>query len=76
MNIGANIKKFRYEKGWRQEDLARESGVSQGMISMMERGLSHGAPASWQKLSSALGVSIAELRKGADAGGNRADKAN
>lgn len=36
--IGASIRLLRYRRGWRQVDLAARSGVSQSMISDMERG--------------------------------------
>lgn len=37
-SIGNNIKKYRLAKGLRQEDLAREVGVSTNYIGLIERG--------------------------------------
>lgn len=37
-SIGANIRRFRREKGIRQEDLAEKANVSTNYIGMLERG--------------------------------------
>lgn len=36
--VGRVIRLLRRKKGWRQQDLADRAGVSQGMVSLMERG--------------------------------------
>lgn len=60
MNIGANIKRLRESKGWKQPDLARASGVSQQLVSQIERGINRSTkhlPA----LARALGVTVPEI---------------
>lgn len=39
MNIGERIRKERLDKKWSQEELARRTGVSQGLISQLENGI-------------------------------------
>lgn len=39
-NVAAALRRARASRGWRQEDLARESGIAQPMISKYERGIS------------------------------------
>ncbi|MCW5921882.1 MAG: helix-turn-helix transcriptional regulator [Saprospiraceae bacterium] len=36
MRIGKNLIRYRFAKGWSQEDLAREVGMSQGNYSKIE----------------------------------------
>jgi transcriptional regulator with XRE-family HTH domain len=36
--LGRTIQTLREQQGWSQQDLAKNSGVSQGQISTMERG--------------------------------------
>jgi transcriptional regulator with XRE-family HTH domain len=39
VTVGRSIRILRLRLGWRQRDLAREAGVSQGLVSLLERGL-------------------------------------
>ena len=51
-----NVRQYRKLKNWTQQRLAKESGVSQGTISLIETGeQEHGAATLFQ-LASALGV--------------------
>lgn len=38
MSLGENVRKFRQEKGWSQDELARRIGVRQGTINAIEQG--------------------------------------
>lgn len=42
-SVGRAIRLLRYQHRWRQQDLAERAGVSQGSISLMERGRLEGA---------------------------------
>ncbi len=66
--MGHRIKKIRMEKGISQEQLAKESGVSRTIISMIENDEDHNAKSSTlKKLAAALGVSFGELFFGENA---------
>ncbi len=43
MNTGERIRRERMDKKWSQEELARRSGVSQGLISQFENGVNKGS---------------------------------
>lgn len=55
--IGKNIRRFRLEKGLRQEDLAERAGLSDKYISMIERGMKTPALETFIDIVNALGVS-------------------
>lgn len=38
MNVGYNIKQLRLKRGILQEELARKSGITQSMLSQVEKG--------------------------------------
>lgn len=44
-----------------QDDLAKATGLSRQVISNLERGASRGYIETWQRISTALGVSVDEL---------------
>ena len=57
-----NLAKFRKEKGWSQEKLAVESGISYNTIIKIERGgIENPKIATVIKLADALGVTIDEM---------------
>jgi Predicted transcription factor, homolog of eukaryotic MBF1 len=59
--IGSRIKKFREEKGYKQELLAYEMEISQSYYSRLERNDSCINVPRLQKISKILGISISEL---------------
>jgi transcriptional regulator with XRE-family HTH domain len=42
MRVGRSLRAVRVKRGWRQEDVARQAGVSQNLVSRAERGLIDG----------------------------------
>jgi len=61
--IGFNIKKFRQLKGYSQEALALESGLSQGYINQLENGKRNYTQKSMERIASALSISVGEFFK-------------
>jgi transcriptional regulator with XRE-family HTH domain len=60
--IYLRIEYFRTRKGWSQAQLARESGVSQSVISRLESGTTQAVSlANLHELAKALGVPAAAL---------------
>jgi transcriptional regulator with XRE-family HTH domain len=60
-NLSHNVRKFRGELGWSQEDLAEQSGLHRTYISGLERGTRNPTLAVMQSLADALGKHVAEL---------------
>lgn len=59
-NVPRSIRAIRHRKGWRQADLANNSGTSREMISRLERGGLHGVTlGSLEKVAEALGATLA-----------------
>jgi transcriptional regulator with XRE-family HTH domain len=61
---GERIRKLRRAKGWRQIDLAEQSGVHEVHISDLERGSREPGLRTLSKIALALGTSLSELLKG------------
>ena len=61
---GERIRKLRRAKGWRQIDLAEQSGVHEVHISDLERGTREPGLRTLSKIALALGTSISELLRG------------
>lgn len=61
MNISANIRSFRKEKGLGQEQLGHLLGVSAAMISQWERGERNPKNETLQKIAEALEISLSDL---------------
>ncbi len=61
---GERIRKLRRVKGWRQIDLAEQSGVHEVHISDLERGTREPGLRTLSKIARALGTSLSELLKG------------
>lgn len=64
MAAGERIRKLRRAKGWRQIDLAEQSGVHEVHISDLERGTREPGLRTLSKIARALGTSLSELLKG------------
>src|SRR5580700_5806758 len=62
------LRSIRVRRGWNQEDLARELGVSKGSIGNWEGGKNMPTPPGLSKLAELLGVSIDFLLGGASPG--------
>ncbi|MGP1561613.1 MAG: helix-turn-helix domain-containing protein [Helicobacteraceae bacterium] len=60
MRVSERIKFFRKEKNWRQEDLAKFSGVSLPSIKRYELGQSNITVKNLRKISDALGVDLSD----------------
>ncbi|MCF7979063.1 MAG: helix-turn-helix domain-containing protein [Chromatiaceae bacterium] len=61
MKGGRRLKDARLREGLTQDELGQRSGVSQRLISAMERGYRTGSLSSWQALAQALNVSVTWL---------------
>ena len=59
--VGQNIKKFREEKGLRQEDLAEQLHVTRQAVSNWENGKTQPDLETLQKIAQVLEVSVEEL---------------
>lgn len=66
IRLGQRIRKLRKEKGWRQIDLAEQSGVHEVHISDIERGAREICLNNLVALAGGLGVSVSELVRGID----------
>ena len=64
--LGERIRKLRKQKGWRQIDLAHQSGVHEVHISDLERGTREAGLRTILAIAQALGVSLSELFRGVD----------
>ena len=65
--LGERIRKLRKQKGWRQIDLAEQSGVHEVHISDLERGAREAGLRTVLAIAKALGVKLADLFRGLDA---------
>lgn len=59
--VGTNIKKFREEKGYRQDDLAEQLHVTRQAVSNWENGKTQPDLETLQKIAQVLEVSVEEL---------------
>ena len=62
--VGRNMKRFRKEKGWSQEELAFESGLHRTYISGIERGARNPTIVILARLAETLHVTVDQLVKG------------
>lgn len=62
--FGSRVRRLRQEKGYSQESLAAECGLDRTYIGGIERGERNVALKNIEKISVALGVSLAELLDG------------
>ena len=61
ITIGDNIRKYRLEKGWSQEELAFECDLHRTYIGAVERGERNITVLNLIKIKEKLGVSLGEL---------------
>lgn len=66
--FGARLKRARQERGWTQEDLAFEAGVSQAMVSQYEADRFEPKASSLEALAATLGASLDYLWTGKERG--------
>lgn len=59
--VAKNIRQFRRDRGWSQEDLSFEAGLHRTYISGVERGKRNPTITVLAKVAGALDVSVAEL---------------
>ena len=64
--LGSSLKRIRAERNWTLEDLARESGLSTGMLSQMERGAGNPSFKTLYRLANALRVPLGYFLVGVD----------
>ncbi|MBC3515618.1 helix-turn-helix domain-containing protein [Neobittarella massiliensis] len=55
-SIGKQIRKYRVQKGWRQDDLAEKADLSHNYISLIERGVKLPALDTFIRIANALEV--------------------
>lgn len=58
------LKVFRERSDLTQSELAERSGVDQGTISRLERGIGDVSGKKWKALAGVLGCSVSELMEG------------
>jgi transcriptional regulator with XRE-family HTH domain len=68
ISLGERIRKLRKQKGWRQIDLAQQSGIHEVHISDLERGAREAGLRTILAIAQALGVSLSDLFRGVDPG--------
>ena len=61
MNVGKNIRRIRTAKGIYQADLAKQAGITQAMLSFIERGTRLPSLPVGKLIADALGVTIDDL---------------
>jgi len=66
--VGERIKKIRGDKGWTQERLAREAGLSKSFLSDVENDKTRVSGDNLLKISEVLGASLDFLMKGKSGG--------
>jgi len=59
--VGLNVRQFRKERGWSQEDLAFESGLDRTYVSGVERGVRNPTVLVLHELAQALKMPAARL---------------
>jgi transcriptional regulator with XRE-family HTH domain len=69
ITIGQQVKKFRHEMALTNPELARNAGISQGMLSKIENGQTSPSLATLRALSGALNVPITALFRGYEKAG-------
>ena len=62
--LGERIRKARLAKGWRQIDLAEQSGVNEIHISDLERGVREAGIRTLKKIAVALDTTVSDLLSG------------
>lgn len=62
--LGERIRELRKKRGWRQIDLAEETGIHENYVSDLEMGRKEICIRTLQTLAGAFGLSTAEMLKG------------
>jgi len=62
--LGKRIRQLRTERGWRQIDLAEETGIHENYVSDLEQGRKEICLRTLQTIARAFDLSMAELLKG------------
>ena len=62
--LGQRIRQLRTERGWRQIDLAEETGIHENYVSELEMGQKEICLRTLQAVARAFGLPVAELLKG------------
>ena len=61
--VGSNIRKYRKEKGWSQEQLAFEANLHRAYIGQIERGETNIGLKNLEKIADTLKANISKLLK-------------
>jgi transcriptional regulator with XRE-family HTH domain len=64
--LGKRIRQLRVERGWRQIDLAAETGIHENYVSELEKGRKEICLRTLQTIAKALDLKMAELLDGLD----------
>lgn len=64
--LGERIKQLRIERGWRQIDLAEETGIHENYVSDLEQGRKEICLRTLQAVAIAFGLKTADLLKNLD----------
>ena len=64
VRLGRRIRGLRKAKGWRQIDLAQQSGVHEVHISDLERGTREAGVRTLQRIAESLETTVSDLFKG------------
>jgi transcriptional regulator with XRE-family HTH domain len=62
--VGDNIRSFRLAKGLRQTDLGELCGMADSQIGTYERGETKPKAATLERIATALGITVEDLRRG------------
>jgi XRE family aerobic/anaerobic benzoate catabolism transcriptional regulator len=62
--LGERIRQLRTERGWRQIDLAEESGLHENFVSELEQGRKEACLRTLQVIAKAFDFSVADLLRG------------
>lgn len=62
--LGERIRQLRKERGWRQIDLAEETGIHENYVSDLEKGRKEICLRTLQSIAKAFGLKTVDLLKG------------
>jgi transcriptional regulator with XRE-family HTH domain len=63
VELGKRIRQLRTERGWRQIDLAEESGLHENFVSDLEQGNKEACLRTLQVIAKAFDLTVADLLK-------------
>jgi XRE family aerobic/anaerobic benzoate catabolism transcriptional regulator len=64
--LGERIRQLRTERGWRQIELAEESGLHENFVSDLEQGRKEACLRTLQTIAKAFDLSVADLLRNID----------